>query len=177
MSTSATGRVLNELGKSIAGLTLVVRDESALFPSDLANAPAAVDRSYTVPIPIDRMTDVFGTRQLGVYVRAGVHKDLSSRDKVSARRVLYSSTYPDSAGDILPIPDITLRQIDVKGWPVSLPGTANKLAARNGNAPRPLPDDKVAWQHIADSIPGAQQSVSVMQLDLELPHNYPAGKW
>lgn len=174
MSTSVTGRVIDESGNGIAGLVVVVRTESDLFPSDLGNAATDSSGSYTVTIPIDHMTDVFGTRQLGVYVRTGVYKQPATGPKIPAGRVLYSHTYPDDSGDTLTIQDITLHTADIKGWVVSLPGTTNALPVRNGNALRPLVDDKAAWQHLADSIRGAQQAVSVMQLEFDMPRGYQA---
>jgi phosphatidylserine/phosphatidylglycerophosphate/cardiolipin synthase-like enzyme len=172
VSTSVTGRVIDGSGNGIAGLAVVVRSESDLFPGDLGNAATAAGGTYTVPIAADRMTDVFGTRQLGVYVHTGVYKQPATGPKVPAGRILYSHAYPDGTGDTLTVPDITLSTADVQGWPVSLPGTTNALPVRAGNALRPLVDDKVAWQHVADSIRGAQQAVSVMQLEFDLPHGY-----
>lgn len=174
MSTSVTGRVIDESGNGIGGLVVVVRDESALISSDLGNVQTADGTgAYTIPIEADLFPEL-GVRQFGLYVRTGVYKNLPSGDKIPAGRVLYSSTPSDVTGNVLTIPDITLRQVDVKGWPVSLPGTTNAQPVRNGNALRALPDDLAAWQRVATSMQGAQQSISVMQLDLDLPHDYQA---
>jgi phosphatidylserine/phosphatidylglycerophosphate/cardiolipin synthase-like enzyme len=174
VSTSVTGRVIDGSGNGIAGLVVVVRSESDLFPSDLGNAPTVGDGTYTVPIAADRMTDVFGTRQVGVYVRTAVYKQPATGPKVPVGRILYFRAYPDEAGDTLTVEDIHLSTADVGGWPVSLPGTTNALPVRSGNALRPLVDDKAAWQRVADAIRGAQQAVSVMQLELDLPRGYHA---
>jgi len=174
VSTSVTGRVIDESGNGIGGLVVVVRDESALISSDLGNVQTADGTgAYTIPIEADLFPEL-GVRQFGLYVRTGVYKNLPSGDKIPAGRVLYSSTPSDVTGNVLTIPDITLRQVDVKGWPVSLPGTTNAQPVRNGNALRALPDDLAAWQRVATSMQGAQQSISVMQLDLDLPHDYQA---
>lgn len=173
MSTSVTGRVVDESGNGIAGLAVVVSDQSALFSSDLNNALTDGTGAYTVPIAADLFPEL-GTRQLGISVRTGVYKNAASGPKVPVGRVLYSSTSPDGTGDVLTIGDITLRQADVTGWPVSLPGTTNALPVRNGNALRPLPDDLAAWGRVAGSMHGAQQSVSVMQLTLDMPRQYQA---
>ena len=171
MSTSVTGRVVDESGNGIAGLAVVVSDQSALFSSDLNNALTDETGAYTVPIAADLFPEL-GTRQLGISVRTGVYKNPTSGPKVPVGRVLYSSTSPDGAGDVLTVGDITLRQADVTGWPVSLPGTTNALPVQNGNALRPLPDDLAAWGRVASSMHGAQQSVSVMQLTLDMPRQY-----
>jgi phosphatidylserine/phosphatidylglycerophosphate/cardiolipin synthase-like enzyme len=172
VSTSVTGRVIDESGNGIGGLVVVVRDESALISSDLGNVQTADGTgAYTIPIEADLFPEL-GVRQFGLYVRTGVYKNLPSGDRIPAGRVLYSSTPSDVTGNVLTIPDITLRQVDVTGWPVSLPGTTNALPARNGNALRALPDDLAAWQRVVGSMGGAQQSVSVMQLTLDMPRQY-----
>lgn len=174
MSTSVTGRVIDDSGNGIGGLVVVVRDESALISSDLGNSQTADGTgAYTVPIEADVFPEL-GPRKFGLYVRTGVYRILPSGKKVPAGRVLKVSTPSDVTGDVLTIPDIKLRQVDVKGWPVSLPGTTNPPTVRNGNALRALPDDLAAWQHVATSVRGAQQSVSVMQLTLDMPRGYQA---
>jgi phosphatidylserine/phosphatidylglycerophosphate/cardiolipin synthase-like enzyme len=173
VSTSVTGRVIDESGNGIGGLVVVVRDESALITSDLGNMQTASGTgTYTIPIEADVFPEL-GVRQFGLYVRTGVYKNLPGK-KVPAGRVLYSSTPSDVTGDVLTLPDITLRQVDVTGWPVSLPGTTNALPVRTGNALRALPDDMAAWGRVASSMKDAKQSISVMQLDLDLPHSYQA---
>jgi phosphatidylserine/phosphatidylglycerophosphate/cardiolipin synthase-like enzyme len=174
VSTSVTGNVIYDSGGGIAGLVVIVRDESRLFSRDLGNAVTAdTTGAYTVSIEADLFPEV-GVRQLGIYVRTGVYKNLPSGKKVPAGRLLGSTTTADTAGDVLTVEDIKLRQVDVTGWPVSLPGTTNALPVRNGNALRPLPDDQAAWQRVATSVGGAQQSVSVMQLTLDMPRGYQA---
>lgn len=160
----------DDSGNGIAGLVVVVRVESEVFPSDLGNALTDASGAYTVPIPADRMTDVFGSRQLGVYIRTGIYKQPPSGPKVPAGRILHSQTYPDEIGGTLTVQDVTLRSADIRGWAVSLPGTTNALSVRNGNALRPLVDNKAGWSHLAGSIRGAQKDVSVMQLEFDLPH-------
>lgn len=171
MSTSVTGRVVDESGAGITGLAVVVSDESACFPDDLGFIDTDASGTYTVPIGTDAMSD-FGTRTLGVTVRTGAYKNPPSGPKVPVGRVLYTQTLADGTDDVLTVADITLRTADVQGWPVSLPGTTNALQVRSGNALRPLPDDQVAWQRVADSIGKAQQSVSVMQLTFDMPRTY-----
>ena len=171
MSTSVTGRVVDESGNGIAGLAVVVRDESALFSSDIGNAATGANGSYTVTIEADLFPE-YGPRQLGVYVRTGVYKNPPTGPKVPVGRLLYSRSSADSTGPALTLADITLRSADVQGWPVSLPGTTNALPVRSGNALTPLPDDQAAWSRVAASIRGATQSVSVMQLTLDMPREY-----
>ena len=174
MSTSVTGKVVDETGAGIGGLVVVVTDVSALFSSDLGNAPTdGTTGVYTVPIGAD-LTPELGTRQFAITVRTGVYKNPPSGPKVPVGRVLYSTTVPDNSGATLSVATVTLHQADIKGWPVSLPGTTNALPVRSGNALLALPDDLTAWQHVADSMRGAQQSVSVMQLEMDMPRGYDA---
>jgi hypothetical protein len=164
MSTSVTGRVVDDSSKGIQGLQVLIKDESALFGStNLATSTTDQNGVYTAPVAADRMTDVFSTRQIGVHIRTS-----------GGVRELYSHTYPDDPGATLTIPDISLRTVDVAGWAVSLPGTKNALPIRNGCALQMLIDDKVAWQHVSDAMRGALISISVMQLEFDMPREFNA---
>jgi phosphatidylserine/phosphatidylglycerophosphate/cardiolipin synthase-like enzyme len=165
VSTSVTGRVVNESSAGITGLVVVVRDETVLFPSDLGHATTDGNGTYTIPVTADFGAEEWGPRDLTLYVRTGVLvKD------VPMGRVLYSKAYPDSGtGDTLTVPDISLKAADVTGWPVSLPGLGNALPVQAGNALRPLVDNKLAWQHLADSMRAAQSEINIMQLEFDLP--------
>jgi len=162
MSTSVTGRVIDGAAEGISGLTVLIRDESGLIGSDLGTGTTDASGTYTVQIGADVLTDVPGARQIGVHVRT------------RGGRELYSHDYDDGSGDTLTIPEIALRTADAQGWAVSLPGpgAGNALQIRNGNALRPLIDDQVAWQHVSDAMRGAQKTISVMELELDMPREY-----
>jgi phosphatidylserine/phosphatidylglycerophosphate/cardiolipin synthase-like enzyme len=165
MSTSVSGKVVNQSQQGIDGLVVVVRHESGLFPSDLGKDTTKGGGNYTVTISPDHLSDVFGSRELGLYVRTGV----LANDKPYGR-VLHTQTLSDGAGDTVTVQDITLRAEDVTGWPVSLPGTTNALPVRQGNALLPLVDNILGWGHVAAAFRGAQKEINVMQLGLDMPH-------
>ena len=165
MSTAVAGRVINEASAGIKGLVIVVRDETVLFPSTLGHATTDDNGSYTITVTADFGAAEWGARSLTVYVRTG-----ALVNDVPMGRVLYSKAYPDDGGGAtLTVPDITLQSADVTGWPVTLPGAGNAIPPRAGNALRPLVDDKLAWEHLADSMRAAQSDISIMQLELDLP--------
>ena len=169
MSTVVVGRVVDESQHGVSGLAVTIRCESDLFPSDLATGSTDGNGDFSVTIGVDHMTDVFGTRTLGVYVRTGVLVN-----GVPKGRLLYSDSFPDDPGSTLTVPPIALRAADVRGWPVSLPGTTNALPVRDGNALRHLIDNKLAWGHLADAMRGAQLDIGIMQLELDLPKKFNA---
>jgi phosphatidylserine/phosphatidylglycerophosphate/cardiolipin synthase-like enzyme len=159
LSTSVTGRVLGDGGTGISGLPVRVRSEGELISSDLGEATTDGSGNYTVSIPEDPFAgEGLGPRKLGVYVYAAK----------GPRQLSYAS-YDDGTGPSVTANDVTLRQVDVQGWAVSLPGTTNALPIRAGNAVRLLVDDKLAWEHVAGSITNAKNSISIMQLDCDLP--------
>ncbi len=165
MSTSVTGQVVDETKAGIAGLVVVVRDETVLFPSTLGHATTDGSGTYTVAVSADAGALEWGSRSLTVYVRTGVLVN-----DVPMGRILYTKTYPDDGGgDTLTVPAIPLKAADVTGWPVTLPGLGGALAPRAGNALRPLVDNTLAWGHLADAMRAAQAEVDLMELEFDLP--------
>ncbi len=159
MSTSVSGRLVDESGSALANLHVLVRDESALFSSDLASADSGSDGRFTIAIPADLTPDM-GTRRLGVYVRT------------NGRRTIYTKQVSDSTTATLELGDISIRKVDATGWTVTLLGSTQALPVRDGNAIRPLIDDEVAWGHLTEVINGATQFVNLMQLEFDVPHTY-----
>jgi phosphatidylserine/phosphatidylglycerophosphate/cardiolipin synthase-like enzyme len=160
MSTSVTGRVVDDSGNGIPGLQVTVRGESEIFTSQLGTT-ATTDSSgnYTVTIPEDPFAGSSSSpRKVGVHIFT-----------VKGTRELSHASYDDPSTGSLSATQVTLRAADVTGWAVSLPGSTNALPIRNGNALRPLIDDQTAWGHVAQAITGAQKSILVMQLTFDLP--------
>jgi phosphatidylserine/phosphatidylglycerophosphate/cardiolipin synthase-like enzyme len=177
VSTSVTGQVVLGTGTSasgtqasVVGLQVVVRDESALFPGVVGKGTTDSDGNYAVSITADPLGGVlssFGTsaRKLGIYIYPAK----------GPRQLSYVSMN-DTADATLQADPVTLQPGDISGWAVSLPGTTNALPIRSGNAVRLLVDDLVAWSHVATAMTNAQQSISVMQLELDMPRAYNANQ-
>lgn len=173
MSTSLTGQVVLAAADSgsqasVAGLRVVVHNESESYPAILGNATTDSNGNYTVAIPADSLASDFTgppalARKMGVYIYP----------PTGPRQLSYQSV-DDQEGDTLTVDTVTLRAADISGWAVSLPGTTNFLPIRSGNAVRLLVDDLVAWSHVADSMKGAKKSISVMQLNFDMPRAYDA---
>jgi phosphatidylserine/phosphatidylglycerophosphate/cardiolipin synthase-like enzyme len=173
MSTSVTGQVVLDTASgnsgtqaSVSGLQVVVRDDSALFSGVVGKGTTDSDGNYSVSISADPLAGELaglGTsaRKLGIYIYPAK----------GPRQLSYVSVN-DTADATLQADPVTLRSADISGWAVSLPGTTNALPIRSGNAVRLLVDDQAAWSHVATAMKGAQQSISVMQLELDLPHAY-----
>jgi phosphatidylserine/phosphatidylglycerophosphate/cardiolipin synthase-like enzyme len=173
MSTSLTGQVV--LGAadsgsqtSVADLRVVVRNESESYPAILGTATTDGNGNYTVAIPADTLAGDFTgssalARKMGVYIYP----------PTGPRQLSYQSV-DDQEGDTLTVNTVTLRAADISGWAVSLPGTTNALPIRSGNAVRLLVDDEVAWTRVAEAMKGAKSSISVMELDLDMPRAYNA---
>ncbi|HEY6313624.1 MAG TPA: phospholipase D-like domain-containing protein [Streptosporangiaceae bacterium] len=171
MSTSVTGQVVLDTGSggsgtqaSVAGLQVVVRNESEIYPSILGQPTTTdSDGNYTVTIPDDPLTaDMPGSvRKVGVYIY-----------RAQGSRQLSYTSVDAPADDTVTVDTVTLRAADINGWAVTLPGTTNALPIRSGNAVRLLVDDEVAWSHVADVVKKAKQSISVLQLELDLPRAY-----
>lgn len=184
MSTSVNGQVVLDTASagsgtqsgnsgvpaSVSGLQVVVRNETGFLPNIVGNGTTDSDGNYNVSISADplggELTEI-GTsaRKLGIYIYPAK----------GPRQLSYVSIN-DTADAALQADPVTLRSADISGWAVSLPGTTNALPIRSGNAVRLLVDDLVAWSHVASAMTGAQQSISVMQLELDLPHAYNANQ-
>lgn len=158
MSATLSGRVVGDGGAGIAGLRVVVRDETACIPSDVTTTTTDQSGNYSATIPADPLSQ----DGLGSVPKIGVHIYAAT----GPRQLNYASY--DVTGSTVQATTVTLRASDVTGWAVSLPGTTNALPMRKGNAVRFLVDDKLAWEHVAKVMTAAQKSISVMQLEMDL---------
>jgi hypothetical protein len=154
MSTSATGRLVDEHGAPLANLRVVIRDESG-FSSDLT--PKDSDGRFPVQYA-DDATPELGTRKLGVYVYTQGH------------RLLYKTSKDDVATAVLPLGDITIPSAEATGWTVTLGGSPAALPVRDGNAIRVLIDNEAAWGHLKNKMLTAATSINVMQLEFDVPN-------
>ncbi|HXL91632.1 MAG TPA: phospholipase D-like domain-containing protein [Streptosporangiaceae bacterium] len=162
MSTSLTGKLINDSGVPLPGLTVVVADESACTDLTLGSADSQSDGTFSVSYVGDLTVTSFGARTLGIRVFTQAH-----------RQLLYQ-TRPDSGTAPISLGDLQIAQTEVTGWTVTLGGKGAALPVRDGNGIVPLIDDHDAWQHIADSMNGAQSVINVMQLEFDMPSNYVA---
>jgi phosphatidylserine/phosphatidylglycerophosphate/cardiolipin synthase-like enzyme len=158
MSATLSGRVVSDGGAGVAGLRVVVRDETACIPSDVTTTTTDQGGNYSAAVPDDPLSlDGLGSvRKIGVHIYAA-----------KGPRQLNHATY-DVTGSTVQATTVTLRAADVSGWAVSLPGTTNALPVRKGNAVRFLVDDKLAWEHVAKVMTAAEKSINVMQLEMDL---------
>jgi phosphatidylserine/phosphatidylglycerophosphate/cardiolipin synthase-like enzyme len=159
MSKTTTGRLIDESSNPLPGLRVVVRDESALFSSDLAHDDSKADGTFSVAHGPDLAPDL-GTRKLGIFVFT------------QSRRQLYHDSKDDVSGDVLPLGDITIKQAAATGWVVTLGDSSAALPVRNGNVIRFLIDDEDAWGRVNESVAAAATSVDVMQLEFDMPRAF-----
>ena len=164
MSATLSGRVVGDGGAGVSGLQVVIRDETALCPSDLQTTTTDGSGNYSATVPDDPLSQ----DGLGSVRKVGVH----IYPPKGPRQLSYVSY--DVTGSTVQATDVTLRAADVSGWAVSLPGTTNALPVRKGNAVRLLVDDKLAWEHVAAAMSSAQKAISVMQLEMDIPRKFNA---
>ncbi len=163
MSTTATGRLVDENGNAWSGLAVVVRDLSPIIESDLAHGESGADGRFSLSYEADVFVTnpTIGTRVLSVRVFDRVHRLLLTRDQA------------DPSGDTLDLGDVVLRTADVRGFPITH-GAGTPIALTQGNAVRLLIDNVEAWGHLADSAKTATASIDLMQLGFELPASFKA---
>ena len=161
MSTSATGRLVDQGGTPLTGLRVLVRDISALFSSDLAHADTGSDGRFSIPFEADA-TPELGTRKLSIAVFTLSHRQLYYLEK------------DDVAGPVLALGDIKISKAEVTGYTVTLGGSPEALPVRNGNAVQALIDDQDAWGYLEGKMVAAQASIDVMQLEFDLPPTFNA---
>ena len=70
MSATLTGRVVGDGGTGIAGLRVVIRDETACVPSDLVTTTTDGSGNYSAIVPDDPLAqdDLGSTRKVGVRI-------------------------------------------------------------------------------------------------------------
>jgi phosphatidylserine/phosphatidylglycerophosphate/cardiolipin synthase-like enzyme len=166
MSATLSGRVVGDGGAGIAGLRIVIRDETACFPFDVATTTTDESGNYSATVPDDPLAQ----DGLGSVRKVGVHLYAAK----GPRQLNYASY--EVTGPTVQATTVTLRPADVTGWAVSLPGTTNALPLRKGNAVRLLVDDKLAWEHVATAMAAAQKSINVMQLEMDLRPKFNANQ-
>jgi phosphatidylserine/phosphatidylglycerophosphate/cardiolipin synthase-like enzyme len=155
MSTSATGRLVDENGAPWAGLTVTVHDETTLLPFAVGRERAGQDGRFRV----DYTTRPSGGRTLRIEVR----NDLG--------RVLLATERDDPDGAALDLGELVLRRVDATGFLVTL-GTGEHPLHSRGNAVHLLVDNKQALAHVAKLLAGAQSTIRLTQLNFEVPSEF-----
>jgi hypothetical protein len=138
MSTSVSGHLVDDQSpaQDLANLIVVVRDESALFSSELGHAASGANVEFRVAYSADA-TPELGTRKLGICVFTQAH------------RQVYNVAKDDVAAAALPPGDITIPLALATGWTVTLGGSPNATPVRDGKAVRLFIDNgsRIADQH------------------------------
>lgn len=158
MSTNASGRVVDEGGTGLEGVSVTLQDDY-LFTSKLGSATTQHDGTFSIgPYEDDFKATTLGPRNLQVTVYAQ-----------NVRSVL-QKTFPDVSASTLPIPDLSVHAADVTGWTVTL-GAAPKYV-NDGNGIRLLVNDQEAWAYLATKLNGATSSIGMMQLEFDIPSTF-----
>lgn len=176
MSTQARGRVIVQgTATGIAGLVVTLTDVSMLWTNELGRSPG--------PKPAPNLTQADGSFAIGPYADSTSFDfggSVTSARKVrldiltSVSRLLASKELDDPTTNPLDFGDISLAAGESDGFPITLGGSSLVAPVRDGNGVRMLIDDAVAWKHIATSLDNATTSISMMQLELDVPQTYNA---
>lgn len=152
------GRLLDEAGQPWQGLTVVVRHESALYPSALGSDTSSVNGRFEITIGEDPLPGEFPR-----------HLQLRVVDRV--QRIMLRAERRDVTADVLDFGDLELARAEVEGFLATL-GTGTPQRVTDGNALDLLIDGEAAFGHVADLIDDAQRSVYVTQLFLNVPEDF-----
>jgi phosphatidylserine/phosphatidylglycerophosphate/cardiolipin synthase-like enzyme len=161
MSTSIIGTLISETGQPLPRLHVVIRDESAIFPSVVGETDSDNNGAFTVNYGAD-LTPELGTRKLVCYVTTQMGRQLLQISK------------DDVASAVLTLGNVTIKQAETTGYVVTLGGSGQAASVRDGNAVRPLIDDQDAWSYLKDKMRGAQASINLMELEFDIPPQYNA---
>jgi phosphatidylserine/phosphatidylglycerophosphate/cardiolipin synthase-like enzyme len=137
---------------------VVVRHESAMYPSTLGSDTSSAAGEFDIPIGEDPIATEFRR-----------HLQLRVVDHV--QRVLLRRERQDEAADVLDFGDLELARAEVEGFLATL-GTGTPQRVSDGNALDLLIDGEAAFGHVADLIDGAEQSIYVTQLFLNVPEDF-----
>lgn len=155
MSTSATGRLIDEHGLPWPGLIVTVSNDALLWPFELGSQRTGSLGQFTVLYD----ADPFGRRTLTFRVLDGV------------KRTLWEETREDIAGATLAIGDLVVRRADAVGFLVTL-GTGSPKFRSEENAVTFLIDGDEAFPYLAELLEHAQSSVFLSQLFLSVPEQF-----
>ncbi|MGH3972201.1 MAG: phospholipase D-like domain-containing protein [Pseudonocardiaceae bacterium] len=163
MSTSATGRlVAKEDGMPLPNLTIVARDVSGLFSSDLASQVVGTDGRFRLRYDADGLVQEFGPRTIEFRVLDRAHRTVVTHER------------QDVEASVLDLSDVTIPKAEATGWLVTLgTGTATPPVTQ-GNAVGLLVDNVVAWRRVADVFRNAVSSIEFMQLFFDIPSDFDA---
>ena len=157
MSTSAQGKVVDDQGGDVAGLTLVLDDVSGLLERELGRVEKTASGSFTLNYPADGSE--LG-RRLRLRIRIGLHilKEIE-KDDVTAAQLGFGSIPLASGAEATSV--------------LATLGTGVQSRVTQGNAIEWLADNVDAWGRTAALIKGAGtpaggNELHVMQLQLDV---------
>jgi phosphatidylserine/phosphatidylglycerophosphate/cardiolipin synthase-like enzyme len=157
MSTSATGKVVDENGVGLSQLGVTIEDISRQFDIALNDTVTDDSGNFTLSYSDDLVTSPAAgeqVRTLRVRIKVGLHilKEIVQTDQ--------------SAASPLVIPPVTINRVDAESWWTTLNGGAPSRLSQ-GNALAWLADNVDAWGRVATVIESAQ-TLDVMQLTVDI---------
>jgi phosphatidylserine/phosphatidylglycerophosphate/cardiolipin synthase-like enzyme len=155
MSTSATGRLVDENGTPWAGLTVTVHDDTTLLPFAIGRERSGQDGRFRVDFttpPAD-----------GTTLRIEVRNNLG--------RVLLATERRDPDEATLNLGELVLRRVEATGFLVTL-GTGKHPLLSKGNAVHLLVDNEQALAHVAKLLAGAKSTIRLTQLNFQVPSGF-----
>jgi phosphatidylserine/phosphatidylglycerophosphate/cardiolipin synthase-like enzyme len=155
MSTSATGRLVDENGAPWAGLTVTVHDDTTLLPFPVGRKRTGQDGRFRVDFTA-RPAD-------GTTLRIEVRNDLG--------RVLLATERTDPVGATLNLGELVLRRVDATGFLVTL-GTGQHPLLSKKNAVHLLVDNEQALAYVAERLDKAKSTIRLTQLSFEIPSDF-----
>jgi phosphatidylserine/phosphatidylglycerophosphate/cardiolipin synthase-like enzyme len=160
VSTSATGRLVDEDNHPWENLTVSARSRSGLFDTDLAHQTSDADGRFTLNYSPDNPPALgFGPRGIAFTVT----------DKVL--RVVARLERDDVADPVLAVGDVVIKRADATGFLVTL-GTGTPAFLSSGNAVKLLIDNVDAWGHVSRLFLDATSEIQLMQLDFDVPPKF-----
>ena len=157
MSTSATGRVVDETGTGLGKLGVIIEDISRQFDVNLKDTVTEDSGSFSLSYAADLVTSASAGQQI---------RTLRLRIKVGQHILKEIVQVDQPATDTLAFPSITIRRVDAESWWATLnSGQPSRLS--DGNALSWLADNVDAWARVADVITSAK-TLDVMQLTIDI---------
>jgi phosphatidylserine/phosphatidylglycerophosphate/cardiolipin synthase-like enzyme len=180
MSTSASGTVLDETGKGISGLSVLLEDVSRQFDIKLATATTDTGGNFSLSYAEDIATSTDPgkqSRQLRLRIKLGqrVLKEIAQNDEPASNSVARADLA--NQGQLL-FREIQLERAESDSWWATL-GTGSPSRLTHGNAIQWLVDNEEGWARVADLIKAAgtvtpptdrgfKPGLDVMQLEIEI---------
>src|SRR5262245_58073893 len=155
MSTSASGRVVDENGAGISGLGVYLDDISQVRVVSLGKTATDHNGNFSLTYADFAASNEPGkqVRQLRLRIQVGQH-------------VIKQVEQPDSTQSTLAFATITRTAAEANSWWATL-GTGAPVRVTPGNAVRWLVDNQEAWGHTQGVIERAN-TLDIMQLQIDV---------